>query len=124
MVTSLRIALLIGVFTYLFIIFILLKTQKLAVRYAIIWLFSGFILLIFALFPYAMFVLGDIVQVSNPVNFIFLLVIAFMLLCLLSVSSVISGFATKIKRLAQANALLEERIRQLEEQTHSTAPKE
>jgi hypothetical protein len=38
----------------------------------------------------------------------------FILLILLSVSAVISGFSTKIKRLAQANALLEKRVRELE----------
>ena len=50
------------------------------------------------------------------VNVVFLLVIAFILLLLLSLSSIVSGFAEKIKRLAQENALLEERVRRLEAQ--------
>ena len=45
-----------------------------------------------------------------------IIVIAFILLLLLSLSSIVSGFAEKIKRLAQENALLEERVRRLEAQ--------
>ena len=38
-----------------------------------------------------------------------------LLLLLLSLSSIVSGFAEKIKRMAQKQALLEQRVRQLEE---------
>ena len=48
-------------------------------------------LLIFAIFPYVVLVLGDIFHVLNPVNFIFLVILAFVLLILLSLSAVISG---------------------------------
>ena len=62
----------VGALFYLGVVFYLLKKQKLAVQYAIIWLISGFVLLIFAIFPYVVLVLGDIFHVLNPVNFIFL----------------------------------------------------
>ena len=71
-------------------------------------------MILFAVFPYLVLVLGDISGVANPVNFIFMTLFVFILLILLSVSAVISGFSTKIKRLAQANALLEKRVRELE----------
>ena len=105
----------VGALFYLGVVFYLLKKQKLAVQYAIIWLISGFVLLVFALFPYVVLVLGDILHVINPVNFIFLVILAFVLLILLSLSAVVSGFALRIKRLTQNAALLERRIRELEQ---------
>ena len=100
----LRIGLLLGAVCYLALILWLLKKKKLTVRYSIIWLISAGVLLVFAVFPYVVLVLTD------------LLGIAFILLLLLSLSSIVSGFAEKIKRLAQENALLEERVRRLEAQ--------
>ena len=96
----LRVGLLLGAVCYLALILWLLKKKKLTVRYSIIWLIS----------------LTDLLGMAVPVNVVFLLVIAFILLLLLSLSSIVSGFAEKIKRLAQENALLEERVRRLEAQ--------
>ena len=102
----LRVGLLLGAVCYL----------ALMVRYSIIWLISAGVLLVFAVFPYVVLVLTDLLGMAVPVNVVFLLVIAFILLLLLSLSSIVSGFAEKIKRLAQENALLEERVRRLEAQ--------
>ena len=107
----LRIGLLLGAVCYLALILWLLT-----VRYSIIWLISAGVLLVFAVFPYVVLVLTDLLGMAVPVNVVFLLVIAFILLLLLSLSSIVSGFAEKIKRLAQENALLEERVRRLEAQ--------
>ena len=112
----LRIGLLLGAVCYLALILWLLKKKKLTVRYSIIWLISAGVLLVFAVFPYVVLVLTDLLGMAVPVNVVFLLVIAFILLLLLSLSSIVSGFAEKIKRLAQENALLEERVRRLEAQ--------
>ena len=115
-----RIALIVGVLLYLGVIFYLLKKQRLGVQYAIIWLLSGAVLLLFALFPYIVLVMGDILKVLNPVNFVFLVILAFVMLILLSLSAVVSGFAVKIKALTQNAALLEHRIRELEAQLADT----
>ena len=115
-----RIALIVGVLLYLGVIFYLLKKQRLGVQYAIIWLLSAAVLLLFTLFPYVVLVLGDIFKVLNPVNFVFLVILAFVMLILLSLSAVVSGFAVKIKALTQNAALLERRIRELEAQLAET----
>lgn len=116
----LRVGLLAGSLCYLGVIFWLLKKKKLTVRYSIIWLFSAFVLLVFAIFPYVVLVLTDLLGMAVPVNLVFLLVLAFILLLLLSLSSIVSGFAEKLKRLAQHNALLERRVRELEQQLGRT----
>ena len=111
----LSVGLLLGAVCYLALILWLLKKKKLTVRYSIIWLISAGVLLVFAVFPYVVLVLTDLLGMAVPVNVVFLLVIAFILLLLLSLSSIVSGFAEKIKRLAQENALLEKRVRELEQ---------
>ena len=114
-VFSLRIILLLGSVGLFTFIMYLIKKGKLEVKYSIIWMFFSAAMLLFAIFPYLVLVLGDIAGVIDPVNFIFLTQIIFILLILLSVSAVISGFSQKIKKLAQKNAFLERRIRELEE---------
>lgn len=114
---ALRIALLVGSLAYFGLILALLKRKKLTVRYSIIWLLSGGVLLLFALFPYIVLVLRDLLKMEMPVNVVFTLSIAFMLLLLLSLSVAVSGFAEKLRRLTQQQALLEKRVRELEEQS-------
>ena len=112
---DLRVLLILGAIALFGMIVWLIKNKKIEVKYSIIWLAFSATMILFAVFPYLVLVLGDISGVANPVNFIFMTLFVFILLILLSVSAVISGFSTKIKRLAQANALLEKRVRELEE---------
>lgn len=116
MPAALRLSLLIGAIIYLAIIFVLLKKGKLNVQYSIIWLASAFVLILFAAVPYTVAVIGDIFQFEMPANLIFTLLFVFVLLLLLSLSTIVTGFQTKITRLAQTQALLEGRVRELEAQ--------
>ena len=106
--------LIIGSFVLFAMIVWLIKNKKIEVKYSIIWLAFSATMIAFALCRYLVLVLSDITGVVNPVNFIFLTQIIFILLILLSVTAVISGFSRKIKRLAKSNALLEKRVRELE----------
>lgn len=112
----LRILLIIGAIVYLGIILFLLKRKKLNVQYSIIWLASAVVLILFALFPYILAVLRDITGIEVVANLVYMLLFMFVILLLLSLSTIVTGFATKIKRLTQTQALLEKRIRELEEQ--------
>ena len=112
---TLRLDLFLGAAVFLAVILWLLKKGRLTVRYSIIWLMAGGALLVFAVFPYIVLVLRDWLNMEMPVNVIFTLVLAFVLLLLLSLSTIVSGFAEKLKRLAQENALLEKRVRELEQ---------
>ena len=72
-------------------------------------------LVIAAAFPYVIYVLRDILSIEMPVNLVFLLMFCFVLVVLLSLSIAITQLAEKCKRLTQANAILEKRVRDLEE---------
>lgn len=112
----LQVLLIIGAVIYLLIILYLLKKQKLNVQYSIIWLASAVVLILFAVFPYLVAVLRDIFNIEMPVNLVFTLLFVFVLLQLLSLSTIVTGFAAKINRLTQTQALLEKRLRELEGQ--------
>ena len=112
---TLRLDMFLGAVVFLVVILWLLKKGRLTVRYSIIWLMAGGALRVFAVFPYIVLVLRDWLNMEMPVNVIFTLVLAFVLLLLLSLSTIVSGFAEKLKRLAQENALLEKRVRELEQ---------
>lgn len=111
--------LILGSFVMLAMIIWLIKNDKVEIKYAIIWLAFSAVMIVFSFFPEIVYKLGDLIRIINPVNFIFFTQIIFILLILLSVTAVISGFSKKIKRLAQANALLEKRVRELEKLTNS-----
>jgi len=111
---TLRIALIIGSCVYFGIILMLLKKKKLNVQYSIIWLASAVCFLLVALFPIIIAALGNLFNIQMPANLVFAMLFMFVLLLLLSLSTIVTGFAHTIKRLTQHQALLEERVRQLE----------
>ena len=104
-----------GAAILLLIIFALLKKSQMSVKYSLLWLALAVVLVIFAVFPYVVYVLRDLLDVQMPVNLVFLLMFCFVLVVLLSLSIAISQLADKCKRLTQANAILEKRVRDLED---------
>lgn len=121
---ELRLFLFIGSFLYLLVIFFLLKKGKLNVQYSIIWLSLAFIFILFSAVPQVVYILRDILRIEVPVNLVFAFLLGFILLLLLSLSIIVTGFSNKIKRLAQTQALLEKRVRQLEQQLQKTTTKQ
>ena len=105
-----------GAVILLLIIFVLLKKGKMTVKYSLLWLGLAVVLVIFAICPYVVYVLRDLLDVEMPVNLVFMLMFCFVLVVLISLSIAVSQLAEKCKRLTQENALLEKRVRDLEEQ--------
>ena len=106
---------LLGAALLLILIFVLLKKGLMSVKYSLLWLFLAIVLVIFAAFPYVVFVLRDLLDIEMPVNLVFLLMFCFVLVVLLSLSIAITQLAEKCKRLTQANAILEHRVRAMED---------
>ena len=108
MTPELQLFMVLGALVLLCIIFTLLKRGLMSVKYSLLWLLLAVALVIAAAFPYVIYVLRDILSIEMPVNLVFLVV-------LLSLSIAITQLAEKCKRLTQANAILEKRVRDLEE---------
>ena len=116
MTPQLQFFMILGAVALLLIIFLFLKRGLMSVKYSLLWLALAVGLVVFALFPYVVYVLRDLLDIEMPVNLVFLLMFCFVLVVLLSLSIAISQLADKCKRLTQVNAILEKRVRDLEQQ--------
>ena len=113
---KLHIALIIGVLFYFQILFSLLKKNRVALRYTLLWIISGIVLLIIATFPNLVTMLAFTIGIIEPVNAIYLIVLACVIMILISITSIVSGQNQKIKSLIQIVALLDKKVNSMEKQ--------
>jgi hypothetical protein len=92
----------------------LIRTRRLRERYALLWLVTAGVILVFAAWRSGLHDLSRALGVAYPPNALFVLAILFMLILLLHFSTVISKLSDRSTMLTQRLALLEERIRELE----------
>ena len=107
--------LIVGILIYLGVIVVLLKKQKLNLRYALTWLLMAFVMLLVAVFPQIITAISRLLGVASDVNTVFVLQGLFVLLILLSLTSIVSKQTNRIRKLAQTQELLEKRVRELED---------
>ena len=107
--------LIVGILIYLGVIVVLLKKQKLNLRYALTWLLMAFVMLLVAVFPQIITAISRLLGVASDVNTVFVLQGLFVLLILLSLTAIVSKQTNRIRKLAQTQALLEKRVRELED---------
>lgn len=117
---SLRIFLIISIAIYLAIIIHFLRKKDLNLRYSLIWLFSAVVMLIVAIFPKIIFSFAQLVGIVDTVNIVFVLEGMFVLLILLSLTTIVSHLNEKNRQLIQAFGLLEKRVRTLEKTKRTT----
>ena len=94
----------------LFVVFELIRSRRLQERYALLWLLTGIVLLVLALWRGALGLLADAVGIAYPPSALFVLAAVFILLLLLHYSTVISKLADQNRILAQRLALLENEL--------------
>lgn len=115
MTLEFRIWLTLGTCFYLFLIIFLMRKNRMMLKYSLIWLGSAFIMFVSILFPQVLQWVCNILQIQSLVNGVFLLQGIFALLILVSLSSIVSVQSAHIRKLVQTQALLEKRVRDLEE---------
>jgi hypothetical protein len=111
----LQISLIIGIIFYFIIIFYFLKKNTLTLKYSLLWLFSGFVMLILAIFPFIMDKIINLVGIASVTNGLFAIAVFMILIILMSLTSILSKMNLKNKQLIQSCALLEKRIREIEQ---------
>jgi len=94
------------------IILELIRSRRLQERYAILWLVTGSVMFVLAIWRGGLAKIADLAGIAYPPSALFVLVSLFILAVLLHYSTVISGLSDQSKILAQRLALLE---RELEE---------
>lgn len=118
MPSALRIALYIGILIYFILILSLLKKGSLSLKYTLAWLFSGVVIFLLVAFPGIIYWFSTLLGIHNGMNGLFVAVMGFMLVILLTITSIVSGQRNKIKILTQEVAFLEKRVRELEEKEY------
>ncbi len=99
----------------LLVIFELIRSRRLQERYALLWLLTGLVILVLALWRGALGWLAGLVGISYPPSALFVLASFFVLLLLLHYSTVIS-------KLSEQNMMLAQRLAQLEYQVAEDQP--
>jgi hypothetical protein len=100
-----------GALALLGIVLELVRRRHLQERYSLLWLLTGVVILIFAVWQRALSELASAMGIVYPPSALFVLLGAFFLVVLLHYSTVISKLSEQNTRLAQRLALLEERQR-------------
>ena len=96
----------------LLVVLELIRSRRLQERYALLWLLTGVVMLVFALWTDALNKLADLTGIAYPPSALFVLGAAFILVVLLHYSTVISKLSEQNTALAQRVAMLEHRLEQ------------
>ena len=92
----------------------LIRKNRVALKYALLWLLSGVLMLLFAIFPQLLDKMARLIGIYSPVNALFAVLLCCGLVLMISFSVIMSGNKKAIVRLTQEISLMENRIRQLE----------
>jgi hypothetical protein len=98
----------------------LIRARKLRERYALLWLATAGVILVFAVWRSGLHQLSGALGIAYPPNALFALAMLFVIVLLLHYSTVISKLSDRSTTLTQRLALMEERLRELEGQPKPT----
>lgn len=111
----LQIVLIIAIIVYFVIILYFLKKRALELKYTLVWLVAGIVMLVLVAFPQLMMKIIRLLGIQSNMNGLYIALISFMIMILMTLTSIVSRLSYKSKRLTQELALLEKRIRDLED---------
>ena len=94
----------------------LIRARKLRERYALLWLATAGVILVFAVWRSGLHELSKSLGIAYPPNALFALAMLFVIVLLLHYSTVISKLSDRSTTLTQRLALMEDRLRELEGQ--------
>jgi hypothetical protein len=93
----------------------LIRQRKLQERYALLWIVTGAVMLVLAVWRGALYALADVTGVAYPPSALYMVAGLFVLIVLLHYSTVLSRLSDQNKTLAQRLALLEQKLREQDE---------
>ncbi len=108
--------LIIMVAIYLVVLYHMIKEHVTLLKYTLLWGLMGVILLIFAVFPSSVMWLANLFGIYSDTNFLFLFMIGFEFILLFSLTHIVSRQNENNKRMVQEIAILEKRVRELEQE--------
>ena len=115
---KLQATMLIAVGLYFLIVLKLLRRKTLNLKYTLLWLASGVIMLALAVFPRILGWFAALVGIYDPTNALFAFMFFCVVMILMYITAIVSNLNEKIKQVFQFVALLEQRVRELEKVVH------
>ena len=112
--SHLRITLIIVVISYFIVILYFLKQKALNLKYTLLWLVAGAVMGILVVVPELLTRTIRLFGIQDNMNGLFLFCIGFIVLILLSLTSITSRQNRKLRTLIQELAILDKRVRDLE----------
>ena len=112
--SHLRITLIIVVISYFIVILYFLKQKALNLKYTLLWLVAGAVLGVLVVVPELLTRTIRLFGIQDNMNGLFLFCIGFIVLILLSLTSIASRQNRKLRTLTQELAILDKRVRDLE----------
>ena len=82
-----------------------IRNSNFTIRDSIFWVFFSIVLVIIAIFPNIPISLSRVFGIESPTNFIFIVIIAVMIVRIYRLSVAVSSLNTKIKELTQTLAI-------------------
>ncbi len=111
---TLRVTLITAVICYFIIILYFLKQKALNLKYTLLWLVAGAVMGILVMVPELLVRIIRIFGIQDNMNGLFIFAIGFIVMILLSLTSIVSRQNRKIRTLIQELGILDKRVRELE----------
>ncbi|MBP5465495.1 MAG: DUF2304 domain-containing protein [Treponema sp.] len=115
MTEKLRFFVSIGIVLYFMLLIMLIRKRSISLRYALLWGVLGVVFILLDVFPNLLYIICNILGVQTPVFGLYAVFILLIFVVLIVLTGIISRQAEKIRTLTQSAALLEKRIRELED---------
>lgn len=113
--STLRFTLILGVICYFIIILHYLKQRVLNLKYTLLWLLAGVVMGILVVFPQLLVYIVHLFGIEDNMNGLFIMCIAFIVMILMALTSIVSRLDRKVRKLVQEMGVMDKRIRELEE---------
>ena len=113
--TTLRIFFIVAILIFFAIIIKYLTKKKLNLKYTIVWLATVISMLVVVIFPVIVEKIAGLFGIASVVNAVFLFAGMFALVIILTLTAIVSHMNDRVYRLTQNQAIMEKRIRELEE---------
>lgn len=111
---KLQVLMLLAVVVYFLLLWWLLRKRSLNLKYTLLWIFSGIVMMILSVFPNTLSWISHQLDIVAPTNALFAIMFFCVIIILMSLTAIVSKLNKKCTRLIQNAAILEERLRKLE----------
>lgn len=113
--SKLQMFFIIAIICYLVVIVQLLKKKKLNLKYTLLWLIGAIVLLIATIFPRTVYFISSLIGIDTPINSALILAGIFVIIILITLTSIVSSLNQTVRSLTQKLGLLDRQVRELSE---------